>query len=135
MALAYPEGECFFMRNGLRSNSNGGYNADNPIHFHNFMLVDYLWNVPADSGDANTGHPTGHSHPRSGYVWGRQGPLQQRHGNWNALPFSYGLSEQGIRRREQHELCTTIRSFHDYYRNGASAEVCDCSQTKSLLPI
>lgn len=122
MALAYPEGECFFVRSGLRAGPQTGYNAENPSHFHNHMMVEYIWNKPAASGDRDTNHPHGHTHPRSGYSIVRRG-LRTRHGGWNNLPFSYGPGELSIQRRVEHELCTDANTFDRYY-NGASAEVC-----------
>ena len=79
MALAYPEGECFFMRSGLRSPRRTGYNAENLNHFHNHFIIEYIWNKPADSGDRETNHPHGHTHPRSAYSIVRRG-VRTRHG-------------------------------------------------------
>ena len=133
MALAFPEGESFFVRSGLRSFRQAGhplpvgtplpngYNAEDPIHFHNHLMVEFIWNKPADSGNSDTNHPDGHRHPRSAYSIVRRG-TRTRHGNWHSLPFSYGPRENMIERRYDHELCTDANTFDRYY-NGASAQV------------
>ena len=122
MALAYPEGECFFVRSGLRAPQPTGYNAENAGHFHSHMMVEYIWNKPAQSGDRDTNHPTGHTHPRSAYSIARRSAFRTRHGNWHDLPFSYGPTESNIERRVNHELCTNVNTLDRYY-SGASAEV------------
>ncbi|KNG88045.1 hypothetical protein ANOM_004085 [Aspergillus nomiae NRRL 13137] len=98
MALAYPEGECFFRRAALNHKDKNCYQADRVDHFYGHFLVEFLWNVPAHTGDKAL-QP--HSHPRSTYKkhdfsipWGfmsqgREGPYI---GCWTHLPF--------------HNLCT-----------------------------
>ncbi|APA13765.1 hypothetical protein sscle_11g085350 [Sclerotinia sclerotiorum 1980 UF-70] len=118
MALAYPEGECFFVRNGLRARrpTHYSYDANNPNHFKNHMMVEYIWNRPAHSSwDANSGYNSrGHDHPRTAYTITRV-LLRSYHGGFNYLPFSYGASESSIRTRVQHELCTHPRTFDDWW--------------------
>lgn len=125
MALAYPEGECFFVRNGLRARkaTHYSYDANKPDHFKNHMMVEYIWNRPAHSswdGDSGYDHK-GHWHPRTAYTITRV-LLRSYHGAFNYLPFSYGRTESSIRTRVQHELCVRPRTFDDWWY-GASDEV------------
>ncbi|QSZ32784.1 hypothetical protein DSL72_002363 [Monilinia vaccinii-corymbosi] len=124
MALAYPEGECFFVRDGLRARGGAhySYNANNPLHFKNHMMIEYIWNRPAHSSwDAGSGYNSnGHPHPRTLYTITRV-LLRSYHGGFNNLPISYGPSETNIRTRVQHELCTHARTFDDWWY-GASDE-------------
>lgn len=125
MALAYPEGECFFVRDGIRAGkpTHYSYNANNPLHFKNHMMVEYIWNRPAHSSwDSNSGYNSrGQYHPRTAYTITRV-LLRSYHGGFNYLPFSYGPSETNIRTRVQHELCTHPRTFDDWWY-GASDQV------------
>ena len=121
MALAYPEGECFFQRSGLRTPLPGGYNADNVEHFHRHMMIEYLWNVPEGIGNTEINNPRGHTHLRTAYSIVRPG-LRTRYGNFHFLPISFGPSESSVSRRVRHELCLDPWEFNRYH-NGASAQV------------
>lgn len=122
MALAFPEGECFFRRDGLVSPRAGGYDARNERQFYSTMLVEFLWNVPSHSENAGVNYPNGHFHPRTGYTITRR-DSRIRQGNFNNLPFSYGPSEWQIRRRVQHELCLDPLTLQDYYFGNSVAHV------------
>ncbi|KAL5360267.1 hypothetical protein BJX96DRAFT_175130 [Aspergillus floccosus] len=88
MALPYPEGECFFRRSALHSETGNWFNAEDPAHFYSTMI------------------PDGHPHKRSDYkiVWGG-GNWKTSYGNWSWCPFTYGNWKYPSR-RVQHELCT-----------------------------
>lgn len=67
MALAYPEGECFFVRTALDSASSGGYHASNVTGFYSHMMVEFIWNVESDHGGRKADSSAGYIHPRTGY--------------------------------------------------------------------
>ncbi|KAJ4122728.1 hypothetical protein NW768_010169 [Fusarium equiseti] len=138
MALPYPEGEVFFMRSALRSKLQmpslrkegttwkvdmvnfSKYQAGMKDFYSHFM-VEYIWNRPADhaSEAANTAGG-GHRHPRSPYTIVRGGGgWRTDYGNWTQLPFSYGPSEDNIKRRVQHNLCTDGKLFKQRERGAA----------------
>ena len=106
MAVPYPQGECFFKRSALKSESAGRFNAEDPSHFYSNMLVEMLWNQESHHGSVNSKSPGGHPHRRSDYkiVYGGGG-WKTHHGVWTELPFSYGSYEHPTR-RVQHKLCT-----------------------------
>ncbi|KAL8830035.1 MAG: hypothetical protein Q9191_001674 [Dirinaria sp. TL-2023a] len=126
MALAYPEGECFFVRSGLATSQSDGYHADNAKDFYSNMLVEFVWNLEVCKGEeAGVQYlPDGmggrwmvpsktpkYSHPRAGYrvvdaEWGHN----SLYGCWDTLPFSYG-PENSIKRRDGHDLCTNGNRF------------------------
>ncbi|KAL8797923.1 MAG: hypothetical protein Q9182_007120 [Xanthomendoza sp. 2 TL-2023] len=112
MALAYPEGECFFTRSAL---SSSVYNADDPKDFYSQMMVEYVWNREADHGWRNS---QGHRHPRSGYQIVKGSNWDTSYGNWTHLPFSYGSHWNKITKRVQHDLCTTGNVFKDREKGG-----------------
>lgn len=124
MALAYPEGECFFDRSGLVAPRPHGYNANNPDHFHSHMMIEYIWNRPAQEWHALLGLPL----PGAEVVRGRTslvyvGTRDSKYwGNYRDLPISYGPSESTIRRRLHHDLCLRGPDFDTYIR-GEAAEV------------
>ncbi|KAL9601208.1 MAG: hypothetical protein Q9219_002708 [cf. Caloplaca sp. 3 TL-2023] len=113
MALAYPEGECFFARSALCSSA---YNANDPKDFFSHMMVEYVWNAEAHHGWSNS---QGHRHPRSAYRIVRGSNWETNYGNWTHLPFSYGTHPTKITRRVQHELCTS-GNFFKARENGES---------------
>ncbi|KAH8423231.1 uncharacterized protein LDX57_000988 [Aspergillus melleus] len=128
MALAYPEGECFFRRDALNHEKKDCYQADRVDHFYGHFIVEFLWNVPAHTGDKAR---QSHSHPRSSYKlhdfslpWGfmspgRKGPYI---GCWTHLPFVYGSHyHKGEQRRVQHNLCTWDERLQKQV-NGAAME-------------
>jgi hypothetical protein len=70
MALAYPEGECFFNRKRLCSTEEGGYKATDPKQFYSHFMLEYIWNKEADHGSKETNFGQGKNgwkHKRSGY--------------------------------------------------------------------
>ncbi|KLO97360.1 Uncharacterized protein LW93_3338 [Fusarium fujikuroi] len=99
------------MRSVLRNKDPTHYQADNPAHFYSHLMVEYIWNVEADHGSKNANSWSGHSRPRSPYaiVTGRS--WGTHYGNWKQLPFSYGPRESDIRRRLEHNRCTSL--VHD----------------------
>ncbi|KAM0347326.1 hypothetical protein ACHAPU_004845 [Fusarium lateritium] len=121
MAIPYPEGEVFFARSVLRNDNPNHYQADNVEHFYSHFMVEYIWNVEADHGSKNANSPRGHSHPRSGYSIVRGGGgWKTDYGNWQQLPFSYGPSETNIKRRLQHNLCTSGSRFKSHEKGDAA---------------
>jgi hypothetical protein len=125
MALPYPEGEVFFMRSVLRNKDPAHYQADNPAHFYSHFMVEYIWNVEADHGSKNANSWDGHYHQRSPYAIVKGSGWGTHYGNWKQLPFSYGPRESDIRRRLEHNLCTSGNRFKDH-ENGDAAEVNIC---------
>ena len=119
MALSYPEGECFFERSALKSDA---YDANNLQDFYAYMLVEYIWNQESYHGSRLANSPQGRWHPRSGYKIVNGHLWNTDYGCWENLPFSYGPEPNDIRRRGQHDLCTSGNRFKDR-ENGASAEV------------
>ncbi|KAF4993973.1 hypothetical protein FGRMN_6104 [Fusarium graminum] len=121
MGMPYPEGEIFFARSVLRNSNPEHYQAENVEHFYSHFMVEYIWNVEADHGSKNANSPRGHSHPRSGYSIVRGGGgWKTDYGNWQQLPFSYGPSETNIRRRLQHNLCTSGPRFKSHEKGDAA---------------
>ena len=113
MAILYPEGECFFKRSAL---SNKGFSADKPEDFYSNMLVEFIWNQPAFTGPA-AWEP--HGHPRS---YKTSVDITTRYAWFTQLPFSYGPTYTDIKRRFQHNLCTSPGRLQNRI-NGAAAEV------------
>ncbi|KAE8353395.1 hypothetical protein BDV28DRAFT_164978 [Aspergillus coremiiformis] len=128
MALAYPEGECFFKRSALNSSDSNFYQADRPDHFYGHFLLEFLWNVPTHTGSEAK---TTRRHPRSTYnlndlsQWmpppmigmKTDGPYI---GNWSQLPFVYGSHYyKGQQRRMQHNLCTSSDRLQAQVKGGA----------------
>ncbi|PSD91293.1 hypothetical protein C7G62_19185, partial [Acinetobacter baumannii] len=113
MALAYPEGECFFRRSALNSSNKEYYQADRPDHFYGHFLLEFIWNKPSHTGSDAREKRT---HPRTSYqlidetlilpMGGfRVGPFI---GAWKQLPIVYGSHySKGQHRRVQHNLCTS----------------------------
>ena len=123
MALAYPEGECFFVRTALDGPPNSGaYMASDEYQFYSHMMIEYIWNVEADHGQSAANFPDGYTHPRSDYKFVIGSTWGTIYGNWEYLPFSYGPSEGEITKRVRHPLCTSPNHFIAH-ENGASAEV------------
>jgi len=122
MAMAYPEGEVFFARSGLATPQPNGYRAENMSHFHSHIMVEYIWNLPADHASQAANSPHGHTHPRSGYRIVRGSWWNTDYGTWTHLPFSYGPTEGNIQRRVQHNLCVNGNIFRDQER-GAAVQV------------
>lgn len=87
MALAYPEGECFFRRAVLNGGNSEGYNADDPKDFASHLMVEYVWNREADHGAKACNSPAGYGHPRSGYRIVRGAWWDTHYGCWTQLPF------------------------------------------------
>ncbi|KAF3026760.1 hypothetical protein E8E14_014836 [Neopestalotiopsis sp. 37M] len=111
MALAYPEGECFFRRSALNSSNKAWYQADRPDHFYGNFLLEFIWNKPSHTGDEAL---KSRNHPRTSYKlidksirhwrFPRRGPFI---GAWKQLPIVYGSHySKGKHRRVQHNLCT-----------------------------
>lgn len=111
MALAYPEGECFFRRSALKSDHKDYYQADRPDHFYGHFLVEFIWNLPAYTGEEarkKRTHPRStfklHDYSQYGFMSSRQGPYI---GNWSWMSFTYCAHPyKGKQRRVQHNLCT-----------------------------
>lgn len=120
MALAYPEGECFFVRTALDSGSSSGYHASDVKEFYSHMMVEYIWNVESDHGSKNANSPTGRTHPRTGYKIVKGSWWDTHYGAWANLPFNYGPSEGTIKRRVQHNLCTSGNRFRNHEKGGSS---------------
>ena len=121
MALAYPEGECFFVQSKLDSSE---YHATNVKDFYSHMMVEYVWNREADHGpeECKTEESRdggGHRHPRSGYKITRGLWWNTDYGNWTQLPFSYGPHWKKISRRVEHSLCTNGNDFRDREKGGS----------------
>lgn len=117
MAVAYPEGECFFQRSKL---DNAYYHANNPKDFYSYMMIEYVWNAEADHGSRNCKTSSGgHRHPRSGYQIVRGSNWGTDYGNWTHLPFGFGPDCDKISRRTDHELCTTGNVFKDRENGGS----------------
>ncbi|KAG8526385.1 uncharacterized protein KY384_000379 [Bacidia gigantensis] len=99
MALAFPEGECFFDRSGLRVTARPDiYDANNPELFHSNMMIEYLWNVPDAIGDRDSNHPSGHTHPRATYTIVRNGVFStsSTYGLATHRGFTIGFDVQGL---------------------------------------
>lgn len=120
MALAYPEGECFFRRSVLNGGNSEGYKADDPKDFFSHMLVEYVWNVESDHGAKACNSPAGYGHPRSGYKIVRGSWWDTDYGCWTQLNFNYGPNPGDIKRRIQHNLCTNGNRFRDHEKGGAA---------------
>lgn len=125
MALAYPEGECFFLRSALDSRSADGYHASNVKDFYSHMMVEYIWNVESDHGSkeamtAQSREGKGHRHRRSGYKIVRGSWWNTDYGAWTQLPFMYGPHWEKITRRAQHNLCASGNRFRDHEKGGAA---------------
>ena len=139
MAMPYPEGEVFFDRKVL-SQPKAGYDASKPKDFYSHFMVEYVWNVPAYHGShaANSEKAItkwflgkkvpyfvkgdGHKHRRSGYKVAIGDAWATNYGNWTDIPVSYGPHQGDIKRRVQHNLCTSCNRFRNY-EWGDSAEV------------
>jgi hypothetical protein len=109
MAMPYREGEAFFKRSALKSQSDGGFNAEDPAHFYSTMLVEMVWNVPVHHGSKNARadtSPKGHPHARSNYQIVYGSGWGTAYGNWSWCPFTYG-NWRFPKRRVQCELCTS----------------------------
>ncbi|GAB1198409.1 hypothetical protein APSETT444_007728 [Aspergillus pseudonomiae] len=127
MALAYPEGECFFKRSALNSSNKNFYQADRADHFYGHFLLEFIWNVPSHTGDAAR---KTRKHPRSTYhlndlsYW-TPPPLMTKTngpyiGSWSQLPFVYGSHySKGKQRRMQHNLCTNVDRLQAQMKGGA----------------
>lgn len=124
MALAYPEGECFFNRSGLRAPRPSGYDANNPDHFNSHMMIEYVWNKPAQRWSVPLGFPerTGLEvdRGRTNLAWVSTRVTNPGYGNYRDLPISYGPSESQIRRRLHHNLCLNTADFNRYLSGGAA---------------
>ncbi|KAL8671355.1 MAG: hypothetical protein Q9168_004137 [Polycauliona sp. 1 TL-2023] len=121
MALAYPEGECFFQRSVLDSSV---YHANDVKDFYSHLMVEFVWNKEADHGagecmTAESRKGRGHRHPRSGYKIVRGSWWDTDYGNWTQLPFSYGTHWKKITRRVEHNLCVNGNQFRDREKGGA----------------
>ena len=139
MAMPYPEGEVFFDRKVL-SQPKAGYDASNPKDFYSHFMIEYVWNIPAYHGSKNANSTktimkdflgkkfpylikgAGHKHRRSGYKVAIGDAWATEYGNWTDLPISYGPEQGDIKRRVQHNLCTSGNRFRNY-EWGDSAEV------------
>lgn len=121
MALAYPEGECFFNRKGLCTSIKDSYKATKPEDFYSHFMVEYIFNKEADHASTNCNYPDGFTHPRSGYKIVSGSGWNTYYGCWETMPFSYGPKNE-ITRRHQHELCVNGNRFVQFERGG-SAEV------------
>ena len=133
MALAYPEGESFFDINLLKE---GPYNASNLSDFYSNLLVEFVWNYPVDSEmllrNETKARQAEWNHPRVKYniaLAPRQMESnlvptisQPDHGTWTSLPFMYGPSEKEVKRRVDHNLCTSYGRLQKAYK-GAKKEV------------
>jgi hypothetical protein len=140
MAIPYPEGEVFFDRKVLAQRSKNGYRADNQQHFYSHFMIEYVWNAEAYHGSRNANSVAidyqsvlgiqvpvlkpgvGHKHRRSGYKVSKGDNWGTHYGNWKQLPVSYGPQQGDIKRRVQHNLCTSGNRFRNY-EWGDSAEV------------
>ncbi|OGM47919.1 hypothetical protein ABOM_002695 [Aspergillus bombycis] len=127
MALAYPEGECFFKRSALNSSNKNFYQADRADHFYGHFLLEFIWNVPTHTGDAARKTRT---HPRSTYhlndlsYWTPPPIMTKTNGpyigSWSQLPFVYGSHySKGKQRRMQHNLCTNVDRLQAQMKGGA----------------
>ncbi|RAQ52963.1 hypothetical protein AFGD_001413 [Aspergillus flavus] len=127
MALAYPEGECFFKRSALNSNNKSFYQADRADHFYGHFLLEFIWNVPTHTGDAAR---KTHKHPRSTYhlndlsTWTPPPMMYKTNGpyigSWSQLPFVYGSHySKGKQRRVQHNLCTNADRLQTQMKGAA----------------
>ncbi|KAF7911248.1 uncharacterized protein EAF01_002755 [Botrytis porri] len=139
MAVPYPEGEVFFDRKVLAQRSKDGYRADNQKDFYSHFMIEYVWNVEAYHGSKNAnsvaiGYQSvlgiqipvlkpgvGHKHRRSGYKISKGDKWETHYGNWTQLPISYGPEQGDIKRRVEHNLCTSGNRFRNY-EWGDSAE-------------
>ena len=122
MALAYPEGECFFLRSALDSSS---YHASNVKDFYSHMMVELIWNVESDHGPEaamleQSRKGGGHRHPRSGYKIVRGSWWKTDYGAWTQLPFMYGTYWKKITRRAEHNFSTNGNRFRDHEKGGAA---------------
>ncbi len=63
MALAYPEGECFFKRSVLNTSQADGYHAGKIEDFYSNIVVEYVWNQEAYHGSVAAKSPKGRAHP------------------------------------------------------------------------
>ncbi|KAE8370897.1 hypothetical protein BDV27DRAFT_789 [Aspergillus caelatus] len=127
MALAYPEGECFFKRSALNSSNKNFYQADRADHFYGHFLLEFIWNVPSHTGDSARQR---RSHPRSTYhlndlsTWTPPPVMLKTNGpyigNWSQLPFVYGSHySKGKQRRMQHNLCTNAKRLQAQVKGDA----------------
>ncbi|KAL6712891.1 hypothetical protein ACLMJK_009603 [Lecanora helva] len=119
MALAYPEGECFFRRAVLNDRSSEGFKANDPKDFASHFMVEFVWNRETDHGAKACNSPGGYGYPRSGYRIVRGSWWKTDYGCWTQLPFQYGPSKTDIKRRVQHGLCTDGNKFKQVEKGGA----------------
>ncbi|PYI35244.1 hypothetical protein BP00DRAFT_412198 [Aspergillus indologenus CBS 114.80] len=119
MSFAYPEGECFFKRSALRSST---YDPDKPEHFYGHLLVEYIWNRAAYSGDSAYYTKDVHYHPRSAYRVVKGDWWDTKYGNWTNIHFLYGkkpYSDEERYRTVEHNLCVSGNRFRDHDKGGA----------------
>ncbi|KAF7920161.1 uncharacterized protein EAE97_011502 [Botrytis byssoidea] len=132
MAILYPEGEVFSDRKVLAQNSKNGYRVDDEKQFYSHFMIEYVWNREAYHGSKNAnsisvsyksflgmevpvlGPGLGHTHRRSGYKVSQGDFWDTHYGNWTHLPVSYGAGGSDIKRRVQHNLCTSGNRFRNY---------------------
>ena len=136
MALAYPEGECFFLRTALDSASADGHHASNVKDFYSHMMVEFVWNLESDHSATESRGDKGHRHPRSGYKIVKGSLWNTDYGCWTTFPFCYGPQSNKLMRRVEHNLCTNGNRFRDHEKGGA-LEVSNRSKPslQSHLPI
>ncbi|KAJ5646933.1 hypothetical protein N7490_003305 [Penicillium lividum] len=106
MAIPYPQGECFFKRSSLTSEKPERFNAENPAHFYDTLIVEPIWNKVAYHGEKNCQN---RSNPRSDLkVVYDGGGWKTHYGNWSHIPFTYGnyAKPETVNKRIRHELCT-----------------------------
>ncbi len=132
MALAYPEGECFFVRSSLvtkklENKIPYSFDANNLEHFYKNMLIEYVWNRWADHGSAipKDGRVSGRSiyHVLDPEYWSTNYAI------WGELPISYGPAENNIKKHRRHDLCDAqkLQAHANMLRDhekGAALQVC-----------
>jgi hypothetical protein len=108
MALAYPEGEVFFLRSSLHFNDTNKWNASNAENFYSHVLIEYAWNecveIPAR---------TQYSHARANYIRGWVGV----YGYYDKLPISIGPHDN-IKRRYDMQLSSSADDFIERGKGG-----------------
>jgi hypothetical protein len=122
MALAYPEGEVFFLRSSLHFNDENKWNASNAEYFYSHVLIEYASNG-FHSGNATTQY----SHPRATYVRKKPDKWKYLYGYYDRLPVSIGPHDN-IKRRYDMQLESNPNVFRDRGNGGPRTVLSDPEQ-------
>jgi hypothetical protein len=107
------------------------YSAAKTKSFYSNFLLEYVWNKPGHHKD-EVCNPDGPlvNHPQSKYLI----HPQQKAATWDHIIISYGPSEDNIKGRASHYLCTNWTRLMNQVE-GDTAEVCYLSSSRRELLI